>query len=82
MNLSATLIGNDLAELPVTFSVDNALSLFSDPERAVLPTLAGNLDDPLGLEFDWGLPFFYGRRVFFGIEGESSPVGIGPYYAF
>ena len=82
VNLSATLIGNDLAELPVTFSVDNALSLFSDPERAVLPTLAGNLDDPLGLEFDWGLPFFYGRRVFFGIEGESSPVGIGPYYAF
>jgi hypothetical protein len=60
--------------------VDNALSLFASPLKAVLPTLAGNLGDAEG--FDWGLPFFYGRRVFLGIEGEASPAGTGPYYAF
>lgn len=80
LNATATLIGTNGATLPVTFAVDNALTLFASPLKAVLPTLAGNLGDPQG--FDWGLPFFYGRRVFFGIEGETSPAGTGPYYAF
>ncbi|MEY4266449.1 MAG: hypothetical protein RIS90_984, partial [Pseudomonadota bacterium] len=80
VNAAATLVGSNGASLFVSFAVDNALTLFDNPPRAVLPTLAGNLSDPAG--FDWGLPFFYGRRVFFGIEGEPSPAGTGPYYAF
>jgi len=32
--------------------------------------------------FDWGLPFFYGRSVFFGFDQKSSPLGIGPLIAF
>jgi hypothetical protein len=80
VNANATLMGRNGATLPVSFAVDNAQTLFASPLRAVLPTLAGNLGDAQG--FDWGLPFFYGRRVFLGIEGEVSPAGIGPYYAF
>jgi len=80
VNAAATQIGSNGATLPVTFAVDNALTLFASPLKAVLPTLAGNLGDSQG--FDWGLPFFYGRRVFLGIEGEPSPAGSGPYYAF
>jgi hypothetical protein len=56
------------------------MALFTSPAKAVLPTLAGTLGDSRG--FGWGLPFFYGRRVFLGIENETSPAGTGPFYAF
>ena len=80
VNRSVSLIGANGATLPVNFAVDNALALFTSPAKAVLPTLAGTLGDSRG--FDWGLPFFYGRRVFLGIENETSPAGTGPFYAF
>lgn len=32
--------------------------------------------------FDWGLPFFLGRKVFNAIEGAPTPAGIGPYWAY
>ncbi len=32
--------------------------------------------------FDWGLPFFFGRRVFTAIANRATPAGLGPYYAF
>ena len=79
-SLSATLIGANAVSSPVSFVIDNATSLFSDRSQHVLPTLAGTFGD--STSFDWGLPFFYGRRVFVGIEGQVSPLGTGPYYAF
>lgn len=77
---SATLVGANAVTSPVSFSVTSALTLFNNPALSVLPTLAGPIGDRR--TFDWGLPFFYGRRVFFGIEGQTSTGGTGPFYAF
>jgi hypothetical protein len=40
--------------------------------------------DPLNNDFDFGLPFFYGRKVYTGIEGRSAGAGgpTGPYNAY
>ena len=32
--------------------------------------------------FDWGLPFFYGRTIYFAIEGKAAGGTNGPYYAY
>jgi len=80
INLSATLIGANAQSVSVDFSVSNAVTSISNTLLAVLPTISG----PIGYArtFDWGLPFFYGRRVFIGIDGETSIQGGKPFYAF
>ncbi|HEX4151091.1 MAG TPA: DUF3443 family protein [Steroidobacteraceae bacterium] len=45
------------------------------------PGLAGT-NPASSSSFDWGLPFFYGRRVATAIEGAATSVGTGPYIAF
>ena len=66
----------------LTFSVDNAETLFTDdPSFAVFPALAGTYAASSDT-FDWGLPFYYGRRVATAIEAHTTAVGTGPYVAF
>jgi hypothetical protein len=80
ITIAVTMMGTNAVSVPVSFSVDNALGLFAGGGNTVLPTLAGNIGD--ARTFDWGLPFFYGRRVFIGIEGQPTTLGAGPFYAF
>ena len=61
----------------VAFSVANALPLIDSPS-----VVFNNLGGPNPLIFDWGIPFFLGRTVFVGIEGQTSPAGTGPYWAY
>jgi len=75
-NLSATNQGTNGATSNVTFSVGNADSMSNTD--AVLPTLAG----PNTSGFDWGLPLFYGRNIYTAIDGKSTPLGTGPYWAY
>lgn len=77
--MGASLVGGNLVTVNVVFNIDNALSSFigSNP---VLPYLGGTFGN--SQSFDWGLPFFFGRKVYFGIEGMASNVGTGPFYAF
>jgi hypothetical protein len=64
----------------VDFPIANALGLFATGNRA-FADLGGALP-PLLSGFDWGLPFFFGRSVFVGIEGTNSSLGTGPYWAY
>jgi hypothetical protein len=80
LSMMATLVGANAVTAPIAFSISNASALLNSPWRAALPTLSG----PIGSQdvFDWGLPFFYGRHVFIGIEQQTSHLGTGPFYAF
>lgn len=84
LTLAASIVGANSETVPVKFSIDHALSLFTGSENTVFPTLAGNIGGTRNSDmFDWGLPFFYGRRVFYGIEGQfiqGQPST--PFYAF
>jgi len=74
--LSATHRGANGATSALTFSVGNvdALNGFFNAFSEVTGPNAGT--------FDWGLPFFFGRTVFTAIEGQSTPGGTGPYWAY
>jgi hypothetical protein len=81
INYVATNTGLNGTSGQVNFSIANADSLFNanNGSNAAFDDLGGN--DPGA--FDWGLPFFYGRNVFVGIEGQTGPNGvIGPYWAY
>ena len=62
-----------------TFTIDiaNADSLFNSANTAF-----NDVGGPTTGGFDLGVPFFYGRPVFVGIEGQSSSGGTGPYWAY
>jgi hypothetical protein len=76
-SLAATVAGINGATSNVTFTMGNANSLFASGNNAL-----SNLAGPASNYFDWGLPFFFGRRVFTAIEASATPAGNGPYYAF
>jgi hypothetical protein len=62
-----------------TFDVVNADTLTTG--ISAFPGLAGTT--PIGANsFDWGLSFFYGRRVATVLSGKSTSVANGPYIAF
>lgn len=76
LNLSATLMGTNGRQTVVPFQVANTESLLQTNDAAF-----NDLGGPLSV-FDWGLPFFLGRTVFVGLEGQQSVLGSGPYFAF
>ena len=81
-NLSALVEGDSNGnQVTVDFSVANAANLLATHPNTAYSNLAGDWPGTASY-FDWGMPFFYGRRVFFAIEGRSTPGGIGPYVAF
>jgi hypothetical protein len=74
---NAVIAGTDGATTAVAFSVANATSLFNSSNNA-FDNLAGIASNSFG----WGLPFFFGRRVYTAIEARLTAAGVGPYYAF
>ena len=63
----------------VFFDVANALSLAATGNKAFYD-VAGTFG---GSFFDFGLPFFFGRNVYTGIDGQiTSGVSMGPFFAY
>jgi hypothetical protein len=74
----------------VNFNVDNADTLFNTGNNA-FGTLAGPNGTPFtcntstgsgSCQFDWGLPFFFGRTVFTAIDNAPVEAGFGPFWAY
>jgi hypothetical protein len=75
--LAATNRGANQTSGTVSFSIANADALFSTPNAAF-----DNLGGPNAAGFEWGLPFHFGRNVYTAIELQSTPFGLGPYFAY
>lgn len=88
LNLSATIQGVNTGanSTTVSFSIDNATTLFGDSggTNFALPTLGGTAGTSTFPEFDWGIPFFYNRTVFYALENASVPgtASVGPWVGF
>jgi len=79
LTISATL-SSGTASATVSLPVNNATNF--NASYAVLPGLAGDPTQfsgitPTSNSFDFGLPFFFGRRVYTSIANST-----GPYFAF
>jgi hypothetical protein len=65
----------------LTFGVGNAQTMLNTNQTFnVFPELAGTLPAGLSGTFDYGLAFFYGKRV--AVAVGTTSVGTGPYIAF
>jgi len=73
---SATNRGANGISIPAPFRIGDADSL---NERFTAFTEIGG---PNPGQFDWGLPFFYGRTIFVGIEGQRAGSVTGPFWAY
>lgn len=73
----ATLAGTDGVSASVSYSVASEQTLVGTGNWAFNNLAAYNAN-----AFGWGLPFFFGRRIFTAIEAQVTPAGAGPFFAF
>lgn len=77
--LTATQVSSTGVSRDVGFTIESVDALAASVAAA---NVAGSAGKALQQSFDWGLPFFYGRRVFTAITGANTPGGTGPYWAW
>jgi hypothetical protein len=86
--LSATNQGVNGAMSNVSFQIANLDYLaVNDSSNYALDDVGGPGTGLTGLSsfFDWGVPFFYGRTVYVGIDGMAAPPKsstVGPFFAY
>ncbi|WP_322060832.1 DUF3443 family protein [Paraburkholderia sp. J63] len=75
---TVTLSGTNGVNATTNVVIGNADALFASLNFAF-----SNLGTFIAQTVDLGLPFFYGRRIYYGLEGMSSGAGAtGPYVAY
>lgn len=77
--LTATQVSSSGVSREVGFTIESVDALAAEVAGA---NIAGSAGAALPQSFDWGLPFFYGRKVFTAITGAITPAGPGPYWAW
>ena len=83
LGLSIQGANNGVMVNNLVFTVGNLETMLNtNPTFNVLPELAGTLPAGNAGTFDYGLAFFYGKRVAVAVEGSKTSVGTGPYIAF
>lgn len=82
LNLQLSIQGmNGVMANNLTFSVGNTETMLNSNFDAY-PELAGTIPAGSGLGFDYGLPFFFGKRVAVAVQDATTKAGTGPYIAF
>ena len=82
VSLSADTISSSLNLAgTISFGIGNFRSFYLSSNDVSKSTGADSGSGMNGY-FDWGLPFYVGRNVYHGIEGQSSSLGSGPYWAY
>jgi hypothetical protein len=70
--LSATTVSADgTASRVIDFTIENVETYSSSIHAANIGGPSGSVRSGAGNAFDWGLPFFFGRRVFVGMENGA-----------
>jgi hypothetical protein len=64
----------------IPFTIGNFVQFLGN--YSVSKTIGVQASSGIGGLFDWGLPFYIGRNTYHGIEGKSSSLGAGPYWAY
>jgi hypothetical protein len=69
----------------VTFNIANAQALFASGNTAFNNVGGPNPPNPLinyNGGFNYGLPFFFGHKLYVAIENQNTSGGVGPYWAY
>ena len=85
MAISVTITGSNGVSAAVPASVANAQYLYTQAGAASLNAfddLAGPAGATLPGAFDFGVPFFFGKKVATAFEQRMTPSGAGPYFAY
>lgn len=65
-------------QVSVSFEIQNAANAVVSSPYTMFDNIGGSFTGA----FDWGLPFYFGRTIYHGIDGKTSPLGTGPYWAW
>jgi hypothetical protein len=81
-NLAVSMVGrNNMMANNLTFNIGSAQTI--PLNVSAYPLLGGTVPTAIGAHsFDYGLAFFYGKRVAIANQGSVTTVGTGPYIAF
>jgi hypothetical protein len=72
-----TGVGVNNASSTINFAIADPNTFVAN--AAAVTGLAGG---GASTNFTWGMPFFYGRKIYFGIDARAAGTYTGPFYAY